>query len=84
MTEFLMIHGVKFHIVPLETNEAVNKNNVYDTISEAHTLRFIRLMMYCGTKEIYIHTNTWENTYGWAYALHTIYIGVYACEFVVK
>jgi hypothetical protein len=73
-----------YTIVPLDyvyNNGFTSLNHIYDVTSETHTLRFIRLLLFQGVKNITIHTETYENEGGWVYALHNIYSGYYPEEF---
>lgn len=46
---------------------------VFDTANEIDCMRIIRLLLFCGYKEIYVHTQTYENENGWKYSLNMIH-----------
>lgn len=71
-TEYANFKLISYNQYILPENERICPH-VFDTVNEIDCMRIIRLLIFCGYKEICIHTKTHENWEGWAYALHKLY-----------
>ncbi len=74
----------KINVVPFEEVQHVGEKHIYDVSRPVDIERVLRILIFCGEKEIFIHTKTHESKQEWTYALHTLYTGRYALAFEDK
>lgn len=85
-------NNLVFQIKPLELNKFSNMSALfekdafflYDINSEANLLREIRLLVFLNYRNFVIYTDTYENEFGWRFALNTLFSGIYANNFSGK